>query len=137
MAAAIAYGVQSYGATVGLMDADVYGPSIPHLVGATGRPMAQGERIQPIEAGGLRLMSMGFLLEPDRAVPAIHTHQPDLVFLTSPNNPTGAALAPGVIEAVCAAAPSGHSIKIARTQPPISARLVTTAASLWGPSAAG
>src|SRR4051794_6169133 len=68
MAAAIAYGLQSYGSAVGLMDADVYGPSIPHLVGATGRPMARGERIQPIEAGGLRLMSMGFLLEPERAV---------------------------------------------------------------------
>jgi ATP-binding protein involved in chromosome partitioning len=68
MAAAIAYGLQSYGASVGLMDADVYGPSIPHLVGASGRPMARGERIQPIEAHGLRLMSMGFLLEPERAV---------------------------------------------------------------------
>ena len=53
---------------VGLMDADVYGPSIPHLVGASGRPMARGERIQPIEANGLKLMSMGFLLEPERAV---------------------------------------------------------------------
>jgi ATP-binding protein involved in chromosome partitioning len=68
MAAAIAYGLQSYGAAVGLMDADVYGPSIPHLVGASGRPMARGERIQPIETHGLRLMSMGFLLEPERAV---------------------------------------------------------------------
>ena len=68
MAAAIAYGLRSYGASVGLMDADVYGPSIPHLVGASGRPMARDERIQPIEAGGLKLMSMGFLLEPDRAV---------------------------------------------------------------------
>src|SRR4051812_4009158 len=68
MAAAIAYGLQAYGSSVGLMDADVYGPSIPHLVGASGRPMAQGDRIQPIEAGGLRLMSMGFLLEPERAV---------------------------------------------------------------------
>ncbi len=36
MAAAIAYGLRSYGASVGLMDADVYGPSIPHLVGASG-----------------------------------------------------------------------------------------------------
>ena len=36
MAAAIAYGLRSYGASVGLMDADVYGPSIPHLVGAIG-----------------------------------------------------------------------------------------------------
>ena len=68
MAAAIAYGLRAYGSTVGLMDADVYGPSIPHLVGATGRPMARGERIQPIEADGLKLMSMGFLLEPERAV---------------------------------------------------------------------
>lgn len=68
MAAAIAYGLKSYGASVGLMDADVYGPSIPHLVGATGRPMARGERIEPIEANGLRLMSMGFLLAPDDAV---------------------------------------------------------------------
>src|SRR3954454_7751570 len=68
MAAAIAYGLQSYGAAVGLMDAHVYGPSIPPLVGASGRPMARGERIEPIEANGLRLMSMGFLLEPERAV---------------------------------------------------------------------
>src|SRR6478735_7614220 len=68
MAAAIAYGLQSYGSSVGLMDADVYGPSIPHLVGAKGRPMAKGERIQPIEANGLKLMSMGFLLNPDDAV---------------------------------------------------------------------
>ena len=68
MAAAIAYGLQAYGSSVGLMDADVYGPSIPHLVGASGRPMARGERIQPIEADGLKLMSMGFLLDPDKAV---------------------------------------------------------------------
>src|SRR5262249_7047927 len=64
MAATIAYGLQAYGSKVGLMDADVYGPSIPHLVGAQGRPMARGDRIQPIETNGLRLMSMGFLLEP-------------------------------------------------------------------------
>jgi ATP-binding protein involved in chromosome partitioning len=68
MAAALAFGLKSYGASVGLMDADVYGPSIPHLVGASGRPMARGDRIQPIEASGLRLMSMGFLLAPDDAV---------------------------------------------------------------------
>ncbi len=68
MAAVIAYGLHSYGASVGLMDADVYGPSIPHLVGANGRPMARGDRIQPIEQGGLRLMSMGFLLSPNDAV---------------------------------------------------------------------
>jgi ATP-binding protein involved in chromosome partitioning len=68
LAAALAYGLQSYGTKVGLMDADVYGPSIPHLVGASGRPMARGDRIQPIEAGGLKLMSIGFLIEPEKAV---------------------------------------------------------------------
>ena len=68
IAAAIAFGLRSYGTSVGLMDADVYGPSIPHLVGATGRPMALGDRIQPIETNGLKLMSMGFLLEPEKAV---------------------------------------------------------------------
>jgi len=46
-----------------------------------------------------------FGLEPDRALAAIRAHAPDLVFLTSPNNPTGTALVPELIEAVCAAAP--------------------------------
>ncbi len=73
MAAAIAYGLQTYGAKVGLMDADVYGPSIPHLTGAVGRPMMRGaqgkERIEPIEApGGLKVMSMGSLVEPEKAM---------------------------------------------------------------------
>lgn len=68
MAASIAFGLKSYGAAVGLMDADVYGPSIPHLVGSHNRPMARGERITPVEAHGLKLMSMGFLLDPNRAV---------------------------------------------------------------------
>ena len=68
MASIIAYGLKSYGAAVGLMDADVYGPSIPHLIGASGRPTSRGERIEPIEAGGLKVMSMGSLVEPERAV---------------------------------------------------------------------
>ncbi len=68
LATSIALGLKSYGSSVGLMDADIYGPSIPHLVGASGRPMAKGERIQPIEASGMKVMSMGFLLEPERAV---------------------------------------------------------------------
>ena len=68
LAAAIAFGLKSYGARVGLMDADVYGPSIPHLVGASGRPTVRNDKAQPIEAGGLKIMSMAFLLEPERAV---------------------------------------------------------------------
>ena len=68
LAASIAYGLGFYGSKVGLMDADVYGPSIPHLVGASGRPVARGERIQPIEANGLKLMSIGFLVKTEQAV---------------------------------------------------------------------
>ena len=46
-----------------------------------------------------------FGLDPDRAVAFITEHQPDLVFLTSPNNPTGTSAPLAVIEAICAAAP--------------------------------
>ncbi|SFJ01315.1 Mrp/NBP35 family ATP-binding protein [Planctomicrobium piriforme] len=77
VAASIAYGLQHWGAKVGLMDADVYGPSVPHLCGATGQPaikqyqMPDGrtfERIEPIEADGLKVISMGFMVAPDQAV---------------------------------------------------------------------
>lgn len=77
VAAALAYGLKHFGATVGLMDADVYGPSIPHLVGAKGQPAIkqyQGndgrvyERIEPIEAAGLKVISMGFMVSEDQAV---------------------------------------------------------------------
>ena len=69
MAAAIAYGLQAYGSKVGLIDADVYGPSIPHLLGASGRPTAP-RRSHPADRGGrpASIMSMGFLLDPDKAV---------------------------------------------------------------------
>ena len=95
MAAAIAYGLRSYGASVGLMDADVYGPSIPHLVGASGRPMARGERIQPIEANGLKLMSMGFLLEPERAVDHARADAPRDHATVPPPGRLGTARLPG------------------------------------------
>jgi ATP-binding protein involved in chromosome partitioning len=77
IAAALAYGFKHYGAKVGLMDADVYGPSIPHLVGAHGQPAIVErqtpdgqvyQRIEPVEADGLKLMSMGFLVKEDQAV---------------------------------------------------------------------
>ena len=47
----------------------------------------------------------GFGLDPGRAVAAVQEHRPDVVFLTSPNNPTGTALPPEVIEAVASTAP--------------------------------
>lgn len=77
VAASLAYGLKHYGATVGLMDADVYGPSIPHLLGATGQPAMKQiqapdgrtiERIVPIEVDGIKLMSMGFMVGEDQAI---------------------------------------------------------------------
>ena len=68
VAASLAFGLKNAGCKVGLMDADVYGPSIPHLLGVNERPQAVENRLQPIEADGLRLMSMGFLVPPGEAV---------------------------------------------------------------------
>jgi ATP-binding protein involved in chromosome partitioning len=68
VAASIAYGLNSAGAKVGLMDADVYGPSIPHLLGVQERPTLVEGRLQPVTKDGLRVMSMGFLVPPGEAV---------------------------------------------------------------------
>jgi ATP-binding protein involved in chromosome partitioning len=73
----LAYGLKSFGAKVGLMDADVYGPSIPHLCGASGEPPVEEvtgadgqkmQRIHPIDKDGLKLLSIGFLVKEDQAV---------------------------------------------------------------------
>ena len=70
VAASLAVTLKHLGAVVGLMDADVYGPSIPHLLGLTGRPaISEAKKIEPIlAASGMPVMSMGFLVEPDQAV---------------------------------------------------------------------
>lgn len=68
IAVALAWGLKRAGSRVGLMDADVYGPSIPHLLGLSGRPEVIDQRIQPADKDGLRVMSMGFLVPEDEAV---------------------------------------------------------------------
>ena len=68
IAASLAYGLKNAGAKVGLMDADVYGPSIPHLLGVNERPTSVEGKLQPIVRDGLRVMSMGFLVPPGEAV---------------------------------------------------------------------
>lgn len=56
------------GCRVGLLDADMYGPSIPTMLGVMGRPSATEEgRIRPLERFGVKLMSIGFLLEDDKS----------------------------------------------------------------------
>lgn len=61
------------GLRVGLLDADIYGPNIPRMFGETRRPKVSGDKgkemIEPLEAHGVRLMSLGFLLEDEQ--PAI------------------------------------------------------------------
>jgi ATP-binding protein involved in chromosome partitioning len=61
----LAVALASSGAKVGLMDADVYGPNVPLMMGITGRPQAINNRIQPLSNYGVSVMSMGFLAADD------------------------------------------------------------------------
>jgi ATP-binding protein involved in chromosome partitioning len=57
------------GARVGVMDADVYGPSIPTILGVTSLPeLDEQERLRPVEQQGVKVISMGFFMPPDQAV---------------------------------------------------------------------
>ncbi len=69
IAANLATALAAAGSTVGLMDADVYGPNIPRMFGVTERPVVSGDKIVPLEAHGLKLISLGLLIERDQ--PAI------------------------------------------------------------------
>ena len=51
------------GASVGVLDADIYGPSIPRMLGVSGQPQTDGKRIIPHRAHGLQVMSIGFLVD--------------------------------------------------------------------------
>ena len=59
----LALALREMGARVGLLDADVYGPSLPLLTGVTGRPQTREKRILPHQGYGLKLMSMGFFVD--------------------------------------------------------------------------
>ena len=60
----LALGLQAIGLKVGILDADIYGPSQPRLLGLSGRPqVAGGNTLRPMEAYGLKAMSMGFLVD--------------------------------------------------------------------------
>jgi ATP-binding protein involved in chromosome partitioning len=62
----LAISLSKLGYTVGLLDADVYGPNVPLMMGIRATPHAVGQRIQPLEAYGVRIMSMGFLNPGDK-----------------------------------------------------------------------
>jgi ATP-binding protein involved in chromosome partitioning len=65
----LAVALAQAGHRVGVMDADIYGPNIPRMFGVFEKPPVTGGKIQPLEAHGVRLMSLGFLVERD--APAI------------------------------------------------------------------
>ena len=64
----LALGLKRLGKKVGVLDADIYGPSLPRMLGITGKPRVNDEKkLLPMEKYGLRCMSIGFLIEEDRA----------------------------------------------------------------------
>jgi ATP-binding protein involved in chromosome partitioning len=65
----LAISLAASGARVGLMDADVYGPNVPRMMGVNAPPPVVNEKIIPLEAHGVKVISLGFLIERDQ--PAI------------------------------------------------------------------
>jgi ATP-binding protein involved in chromosome partitioning len=68
VSANLAVALARTGARVGLLDADIYGPNLPRMLGAHRQPSQRAGKIVPIEAWGLRFMSMGLLVEQGEAV---------------------------------------------------------------------
>jgi ATP-binding protein involved in chromosome partitioning len=67
VAANLALALKRAGTRVGLLDADIYGPSIPTMFGITGHPHSEdGKTIEPLSRFGLKLMSIGFMIENER-----------------------------------------------------------------------
>ncbi len=64
----LALALASLGRKVGLLDADVYGPNVPMMMGINQPPLASGDRIRPLEKHGVKLMSMGFLNPGDKPI---------------------------------------------------------------------
>ena len=65
----LALALRAQGLSVGILDADIYGPSLPTLLGLHGKPgLAAGRKLKPMQAHGLRAMSMGLLVEPEAAM---------------------------------------------------------------------
>ena len=61
----LALALRADGARVGILDADIYGPSMPRMLGVSGNPQTDGNRIVPQRAHGLQVMSIGFMVEED------------------------------------------------------------------------
>jgi ATP-binding protein involved in chromosome partitioning len=62
----LALGLSALGLKVGLLDSDIYGPSVPRLLGIKDKPRSDGKKLYPIERFGLKTMSIGFLVDEDK-----------------------------------------------------------------------
>ena len=61
----LAIALAATGKKVGILDADIYGPSLPRLIGLNQKPQSDGQKILPIDAWGLQTMSIGYLVDED------------------------------------------------------------------------
>ncbi|MBL8889788.1 MAG: Mrp/NBP35 family ATP-binding protein [Planctomycetaceae bacterium] len=77
VATSLAYSLKKMGSRVGLMDADVYGPSVPQLTGTSGNLQQQDGKIQPMMQDGMPIVSIGFMVPADQAIiwrgPMLHS----------------------------------------------------------------
>ncbi|MDT8262993.1 iron-sulfur cluster carrier protein ApbC, partial [Roseomonas sp. DSM 102946] len=64
----LAVALAAQGLQVGLLDADIYGPSLPQMLGTKQRPRSAGQRIEPLSRWGLKAMSIGFLVDEETAM---------------------------------------------------------------------
>ena len=64
----LALALAATGSRVGLLDGDIYGPNLPRMLGERRQPVARDGKIQPVEVGGLKFMSMGLLVSEGEAV---------------------------------------------------------------------
>ncbi len=73
----LAVALAQMGARVGVLDADVYGPNIPQMLGVKQMPPPKNQKLTPARAHGVQLISMGFLVKPDQALlwrgPMLHS----------------------------------------------------------------
>ncbi|MDX2348177.1 MAG: P-loop NTPase, partial [Nitrospirota bacterium] len=72
----MAVALKQEGYAVGIMDADIYGPNIPMMIGVTKEPIKEGDKITPAEGQGVKVISMGFFVPEDTPVvwrgPMVH-----------------------------------------------------------------
>jgi ATP-binding protein involved in chromosome partitioning len=68
VAANLAVALARAGNAVGLLDADIYGPSVPTLLGISGRAKLDGGKLQPVQVHGIKALSMGMMTDPEKAV---------------------------------------------------------------------